>query len=118
MLFRTLPRTASRLVFNRRSADRFVPIRNMSSTPEQINKSDAEWRAILSPEQVCQRFVKVSLLKSARQFRILRQKGTERPGTGEYDKHKEEGVYNCAGCGTALYKSTTKFNVSGDTASH
>lgn len=32
------------------------------------------------------------------------------PGTGEYDKLFEEGVYNCAGCGTPLYKSTTKFN--------
>lgn len=34
------------------------------------------------------------------------------PGTGEYDKFFEEGIYNCAGCGTALYKSTTKFNSS------
>ncbi|KAF9480507.1 methionine sulfoxide reductase [Pholiota conissans] len=59
-----------------------------------IQKSETEWRAILSPEQ----------------FRILRQKGTERAGTGEYDKHSVEGVYNCAGCGTPLYKSTTKFN--------
>ncbi|KAJ3676316.1 hypothetical protein LUZ60_003728 [Juncus effusus] len=58
------------------------------------NKSEEEWRAVLSPEQ----------------FRILRQKGTEYPGTGEYDKFFEKGVYTCAGCGTPLYKSTTKFN--------
>ncbi|KAK9183801.1 hypothetical protein WN943_024146 [Citrus x changshan-huyou] len=32
------------------------------------------------------------------------------PGTGEYDKHFEEGIYNCSACGTPLYKSTTKFN--------
>ncbi|KDQ06867.1 hypothetical protein BOTBODRAFT_60386 [Botryobasidium botryosum FD-172 SS1] len=57
-------------------------------------KSEDEWRAILSREQ----------------FRILREKGTERPGTGEYNKYKEEGVYMCAGCGTPLYKSTTKFD--------
>ncbi|CAI9104166.1 OLC1v1002791C1 [Oldenlandia corymbosa var. corymbosa] len=57
-------------------------------------KSEEEWRAILSPEQ----------------FRILRQKGTEYPGTGEYDKFYGEGVYNCAGCGTPLYRSYTKFN--------
>lgn len=44
------------------------------------------------------------------QFRILRQKGTEPAGTGEYDKHKATGVYECAGCGTPLYKSTTKFS--------
>ncbi|XP_073048051.1 peptide methionine sulfoxide reductase B5-like [Primulina eburnea] len=59
-----------------------------------VQKSEEEWRAILSPEQ----------------FRILREKGTEYPGTGIYDKFYEEGVYQCAGCGTALYKSTTKFN--------
>ena len=57
-------------------------------------KSESEWQAILSPEQ----------------FRILREKGTERPGTGEYEHHKDQGVYSCAGCGTALYKSTTKFS--------
>ncbi|KAL0573431.1 Peptide methionine sulfoxide reductase B2, chloroplastic [Marasmius crinis-equi] len=57
-------------------------------------KPEEEWRAVLSPEQ----------------FRILREKGTERPGTGEYDHHFEAGVYECAGCGTPLYKSSTKFN--------
>lgn len=46
------------------------------------------------------------------QFRILREKGTEHAGTGIYDKHYEEGTYCCAGCGTPLYKSTTKFKVS------
>ncbi|TKY71551.1 Peptide methionine sulfoxide reductase B2 [Spatholobus suberectus] len=64
------------------------------AAPGSLHKSEEEWRAILSPEQ----------------FRILRQKGTEFPGTGEYDKFYEEGVYSCAGCGTPLYKSTTKFN--------
>ena len=37
------------------------------------------------------------------QYRILRQKGTEPAGTGEYNKHKEDGVYKCAGCATPLY---------------
>ncbi|KAF8202210.1 methionine sulfoxide reductase [Pholiota molesta] len=60
----------------------------------KVNKTDSEWRAILSPEQ----------------FRILREKGTERAGTGEYDKHSAPGVYSCVGCGSPLYKSTTKFN--------
>jgi len=61
---------------------------------QTVEKSESEWRAILSPEQ----------------FRVLREKGTERPGTGEYEHHEEEGVYTCAGCETPLYKSTTKFS--------
>ncbi|KAA0031414.1 hypothetical protein IC582_000188 [Cucumis melo] len=64
------------------------------SSPNSVQKSEEEWRAILSPEQ----------------FRILRQKGTEYPGTGIYDKFYGEGVYHCAGCEAPLYKSNTKFN--------
>ncbi|KAL6545848.1 Peptide methionine sulfoxide reductase B2, chloroplastic [Orobanche gracilis] len=64
------------------------------AAPGSFQKSEEEWRAVLSPEQ----------------FRILRQKGTEYPGTGEYNKLYEEGVYKCAGCATPLYKSTTKFD--------
>ncbi|XP_059446291.1 peptide methionine sulfoxide reductase B5-like [Corylus avellana] len=64
------------------------------AAPGSVQKSEEEWQVILSPEQ----------------FRILRQKGTEYPGTGEYDKLFDEGVYQCAGCGTPLYRSTTKFN--------
>ncbi|KAK2632289.1 hypothetical protein EUGRSUZ_L01759 [Eucalyptus grandis] len=66
-----------------------------TAAPGSVQKSE-EWQAVLSPEQ----------------FRILRQKGTEYPGTGEYDKFFEEGLYNCAACGTPLYRSTTKFNSS------
>lgn len=44
------------------------------------------------------------------QFRILREKGTEAPGTGKYDKHQPDaGVYTCAGCAAPLYKATHKF---------
>ena len=44
------------------------------------------------------------------QFRILREKGTEAPYTGKYDKHyPEQGVYTCAACNTPLYKATQKF---------
>jgi hypothetical protein len=38
------------------------------------------------------------------QFHILREKGTEPPGSGQYNKHYEKGVYKCAGCGSPLYK--------------
>ncbi|KAJ3252734.1 Peptide methionine sulfoxide reductase B2, chloroplastic [Boothiomyces macroporosus] len=59
-----------------------------------VSKTEEEWRAILSPEQ----------------FRVIRQKGTEAPGTGEYNKHYKDGVYTCAACDAPLYKSTTKFD--------
>lgn len=47
---------------------------------------------------------------SSEQFRILREKGTEPPGSGKFDKHyPAEGVYACAGCEAPLYKATHKF---------
>ncbi|KIK93279.1 hypothetical protein PAXRUDRAFT_145419 [Paxillus rubicundulus Ve08.2h10] len=56
-------------------------------------KSESEWRAVLSPQQ----------------FRILRQKGTEPPGTAKHEQDIGQGVYTCVGCGTPLYNSSTKF---------
>ena len=59
-----------------------------------MQKSKEEWRAVLSPEQ----------------FRILRDKGTEPAGSGEYDTHHPEaGVYTCAACAAPLYTAVTKF---------
>lgn len=59
-----------------------------------INKSEQEWQEELSDEQ----------------FQVLRQKGTERPFTGEYDIHFEDGSYYCAGCGTKLFESGSKYD--------
>ena len=61
---------------------------------EKIEKTDAEWKTCLTPEQ----------------YRILREKGTERAFTGEYYDNHETGMYRCAGCGTELFRSDHKFD--------
>lgn len=60
----------------------------------EVIKSVEEWRKVLTPEQ----------------FRVLREHGTERAGTSPLDKNYEEGTYVCAGCGTPVFTSDTKFN--------
>ena len=62
------------------------------ATPKVV-KSDAEWREQLSPQE----------------YAVLRQAGTERPGTGEYEHTKTQGVYECRACGAELFRSDAKF---------
>lgn len=59
----------------------------------KVTKTDAEWKKILTPEQ----------------YHVTRQKGTERPFSGQYHKTKEKGVYECVSCGNPLFGSQTKF---------
>jgi peptide-methionine (R)-S-oxide reductase len=61
---------------------------------EKIQKTDAEWREQLTPEQ----------------YRVTRKHGTERAFTGEYHDEKREGTYLCVGCGTPLWGSDTKYD--------
>jgi peptide-methionine (R)-S-oxide reductase len=58
-----------------------------------VQKTEAEWRAELPPEA----------------FRVLREHGTERPGTSPLNVEKRDGLFVCAGCGTPLFRSDTKY---------
>ncbi|BFM38136.1 peptide-methionine (R)-S-oxide reductase MsrB [Synechocystis sp. LKSZ1] len=60
----------------------------------EVTKTDAEWQAILTPEQ----------------YKVLRKHGTERAGTSPLDKQYGPGTYRCAGCDQPLFSSETKFN--------
>ncbi len=60
----------------------------------QVIKTEEEWKSELSPEQ----------------FRILREKGTERAFTGEFWDHHDIGTYSCAACGQELFQSDSKFD--------
>jgi peptide-methionine (R)-S-oxide reductase len=62
--------------------------------PFEVTRSEAEWRQRLTPSQ----------------FYVLRQHGTERPGSSALDKERATGTYHCAGCDLPLFSSTTKFD--------
>lgn len=63
------------------------------TTKAKIQKTEAEWKEQLTPEQ----------------YYVTRQKGTERPFTGAYYNNKEKGIYKCVCCGTELFSSETKY---------
>ena len=64
------------------------------AVPDRVEKSEEEWRKSLTPEQ----------------YRVLREKGTERAFTGKYWETTTSGTYRCAGCGHELFRSDMKFD--------
>jgi len=70
------------------------PSAKVPETPPQENAMADPYKEKLTPEQ----------------YYVCRQKGTEAPGSGKYDKHYEKGTYKCVACGQALFTSDTKFN--------
>lgn len=60
---------------------------------KRVEKSDHEWKSELTPAE----------------YRIIREKGTEPPFTGEYCDTKDPGIYCCRACGTPLFSSNTKY---------
>lgn len=76
------------------SQSKGVQASSKADTTARLVRSDAEWRKVLTPEQ----------------YHILREKGTDRPFTGKYYLHHENGKYSCAGCGEELFTSDMKFD--------
>jgi peptide-methionine (R)-S-oxide reductase len=71
-----------------------APMSTPAKPADTLVRSEAEWRKTLTPEQ----------------YRVLREKGTERPFTGKYWDTKTQGVYKCAACGAVLFSSDAKFD--------
>lgn len=67
---------------------------NKAVEVEKIEKSDAEWKRLLTPEQ----------------YEISTRKGTENPGTCQYGQVHKPGIFKCVRCGTDLFRMTTKYN--------
>ncbi|GGB68845.1 peptide-methionine (R)-S-oxide reductase [Flavobacterium suaedae] len=77
-----------------RTNTKSAEMKDTTNSKFKVNKTDAEWRQELTAEE----------------YDVLRNKGTERPHTGKYNKFFEDGVYVCAACGNPLFKSDTKFD--------
>ena len=87
-------RLRSAYTYNSGPEKSYASLRPGANVSTEIKKTEDEWRRELTPEQ----------------FHILREKGTERPFTGEYVHTKANGTYVCAACGSELFSSDTKFD--------
>ena len=65
----------------------------MAETAQKVQKTEAEWRELLTPEQ----------------FHVMRQKGTERPFASPLNDNHKDGIYHCAACDAPLFTSANKF---------
>ena len=70
-----------------------VTAQEKNTMEKKVNKTEEEWKQILSPQQ----------------YYVLREKGTDAPGNGGYTKHFEKGTYHCAACDAQLFESGTKY---------
>ena len=70
-----------------------MPETTTTAPKQKIQKTDAEWRQMLTPEQ----------------FHVMREKGTERPFTGALVNNHKDGIYHCGACDAPLFTSETKF---------
>ena len=78
-----------------REAYRASPLAPGEAVPsERVERSEAEWKELLSPQQ----------------YHVIRKKGTERAFAGAYHDNKQEGTYHCVACGNPLFESETKFD--------
>lgn len=81
------------LLFSACNAQEKIDKNETAMKEYKIQKTEEEWKEILTEEE----------------YRILREKGTEYPFTGEYNDHYKEGVYSCAACDFELFDSSQKF---------
>jgi len=86
--------TAAMLISCNNKAQKPENMEYNNKVTEKLFKSDEEWKKILTPEQ----------------YKVLREKGTERPGTGLYDQYFVKGTYYCAACGQELFSSDSKYD--------
>ena len=82
------------IAFNQNLIDLGKSVKNENFKRRKMKKKESEWKKKLSSEE----------------YHVLREKGTERAFTGEYDKHFEEGLYLCSGCGTKIFESDSKYD--------